>query len=79
MPDFPSFENDIWAKRTCCTYWIEKCRAAFDAGAVNALRELYIAARYNEKANREDARLAKKLYTDIKKSAESSETGKSSF
>ncbi len=46
-----------------------KYRHIFDSHATEELRDLYIEARYNGKATNEDAQRAKKLYSDIKKSA----------
>lgn len=47
----------------------EKCRETFDARAAGALRELYLCARYDGRADRQDARRAKELYVQIKKKA----------
>lgn len=46
-----------------------RCQGTFDEESVAALRQLYLEARYRERASREDAQQAKALYTKIKKQA----------
>ncbi|MCC8099575.1 MAG: DUF4129 domain-containing protein [Clostridiales bacterium] len=51
-----------------------KSRYTFDPAAVQALRQLYIAARYNDQATKEDAARARELYQSLSRVADQSHT-----